>query len=94
MSRIDEIRERVEACEVYYTYDGRKVATIEADADMRYLLDRIAKLESLRDAAKEHREYANRKQGTMQWVCECSICKALDALDNDDEKETKHEVQP
>ena len=80
MGRIDEIKERADTFDVQYFcplsirfFDG-------AEDDMRYLLDRIAKLYAIIEAARDEAEAHHTE-------CECPLCLAVAALDNDD-KET------
>jgi len=80
MMGVDEIKERVDTFRVEYVYLESMQTYLEAEADMRYLLDRIAKLESV------IREYihGNRDEKIV------ATTAMIAALDNDDEEETTH----
>ena len=58
------------------------LAAWERHAEKAKAKQRIqAAKDAIVEAARDHRQYANRAQGQMQWICECPICKALAELD-------------
>lgn len=67
MTREEEIKERVEVCGAYYTYDGRKVATIEAEADLRYLLARNEELQRRVDVMEKALKFYARLDDDMEY---------------------------